>query len=166
MQPQPAEPAAERAVQPQPGEPSAEPAVEPQTASLWPESRTEPQPVAPPRPVFTTPWEPTPTEIREARATEILEGKRFSNAPARSVLSAIRAGMSDTEVLEILGDPDQRSRYTTAKLWIPFYTGPDSRRTDWIYRGEGRVVFSQNLDNGTLLAIRVIYDPRNDKGGR
>ncbi len=56
------------------------------------------------------------------------------------------------------GDPDARDRYTTSKLWIPFYSGPDSRRTDWIYHGEGRVVFSRNLDDGTLFAIRVLYD--------
>ena len=118
-------------------------------------------------PVFKIPsWDstpaepPTPTapETREERAAAILSGERFSNAPAGSALAEIRAGMSETEVREILGDPDARDRYTTSNLWIPFYTGPDSRRTDWIYRGQGRVVFSRNLDDGTLFAIRVLYD--------
>jgi hypothetical protein len=180
LQPQPAEPSAEGALQTQPAEPSSEhamqpPPAEPSMEKAMPPPPTEalarPQPVEPRMPVFKIPsWDstpaeprtpiptPSPAEIREERVAAILNGERFSNAPAGSALAEIRAGMSETEVREILGDPDARDRYTTSNLWIPFYTGPDSRRTDWIYRGEGRVVFSRNLDDGTLFAIRVLYD--------
>jgi hypothetical protein len=65
--------------------------------------------------------------------------------------------MSHDEVRDLLGAPDGRVNHTTAKAWIPFYTGPGAYLRDWIYEGEGRVVFS--LDDGSLEVIDVVYDP-------
>ena len=65
--------------------------------------------------------------------------------------------MRHDEVRRILGAPDDRINRFTAKAWIPFYTGPGAYLRDWIYEGEGRVVFS--LDDGALEVIDVVYDP-------
>ena len=47
----------------------------------------------------------------------------------------------------------------TGKAWIPFYFGPDATRTDWMYKGQGRVVFSRNKYSGALKVIRILYNP-------
>lgn len=98
---------------------------------------------------------PAPTD--EARAkSQAAKGKA---APTGAKLSSIKEGMSDTEVGKIMGFPDNTSSYMTGKAWIPFYFGPDTTRTDWLYRGQGRVVFSRNHYSGGLKVIRVDYNP-------
>ncbi len=47
----------------------------------------------------------------------------------------------------------------TGKAWIPFYDGPDTHRTDWIYSGKGRVVFSINRYSHDVQVIRVMHNP-------
>ena len=54
----------------------------------------------------------------------------YSEAPAGSELAKVQMGMSDAEVRKVLGDPDSSNAYMTAKLWIPFYFGPDTHRSD------------------------------------
>lgn len=79
--------------------------------------------------------------------------------PASSPLSKVEIGMNDTDVRNVLGNPDRANAYVTGKAWIPFYFGGDTTRTDWIYSGQGRVVFSRNQWSGALRVIRVDYDP-------
>ncbi|HYB12366.1 MAG TPA: hypothetical protein VEG67_02775 [Myxococcota bacterium] len=83
--------------------------------------------------------------------------------PPGSPLAKIQAGMSDTEVRKILGDPDNANGYITGKAFIPYYFGPDTSRTDWLYKGKGRVVFSRNRWSGNLTVVRVDYNP-NETG--
>ena len=84
---------------------------------------------------------------------------QYSNAPGGSALAKVSVGMNDTHVRKVLGDPDNANAYMTAKAWIPLYYGPDTHRTDWMYRGQGRVVFSRNPYSGGLKVIRVLYNP-------
>lgn len=86
---------------------------------------------------------------------------RYSNAPAGTRLAKIQFGMNDTEVRQILGNPSNSKSYMTGKAFIPFYYfwGGDSHRSDWIYRGQGRVVFSRSPRNGAMKVIRVMYNP-------
>jgi hypothetical protein len=79
--------------------------------------------------------------------------------PAGSPLSKITPGMGESDVREVLGDPDNQNSYQTGKAWIPYYHGPDTSRTDWMYKGKGRVVFSRNAYSGKLKVVRVIYNP-------
>lgn len=85
---------------------------------------------------------------------------QYSDAPAGSDLAKIQIGMNDAEVRKILGDPDDANAYMTGKAWIPFYYGPDTHRSDWMYKGKGRVVFSRNRWSGALKVIRVMYNPK------
>jgi hypothetical protein len=87
--------------------------------------------------------------------------RRFVGLPPGSPLAKIELGMHHSEVRRILGDPDDRRNRLTAKAWIPFYTGPGARLTDWIYDGVGRVVFS--LHTGTLEVFDVVHDPGEPK---
>ncbi|HVP29592.1 MAG TPA: hypothetical protein VMW35_10575 [Myxococcota bacterium] len=79
--------------------------------------------------------------------------------PPSSKLSKVAIGMSDEQVRELIGPPDTANGYITGKSFIPFYYGPDTARTDWKYKGQGRVVFSRNQWSGQLKVIRIDYDP-------
>jgi len=84
--------------------------------------------------------------------------------PAGSPLSKVELGTDDETVRGILGPPDKTSAYMTGKSWIPFYYGPDTHRTDWMYKGQGRVVFSRNRWSGQLKVIVITYDPNETAG--
>ena len=96
------------------------------------------------------------TDSRKA-AQQAAKGKK---PPSGSPLARVEKGMSDEQVRSLLGTPSDAVGYTTGKNWIPFYWGPDTSRTDWIYRGIGRVVFSRNRYSGGLKVIRVDYNPK------
>jgi hypothetical protein len=87
------------------------------------------------------------------------EKSQYSDAPAGSPLAKVELGMNDAEVRKILGDPDDSNAYMTGKAWIPFYYGPDTHRSDWMYKSQGRVVFSRNRWSGSMKVIRVLYNP-------
>jgi hypothetical protein len=89
------------------------------------------------------------------------ERRRVPGIPPDTPLAEIEIGMSYVDVRRILGDPDDRIDHTTAKAWIPFYTGPGAYLRDWIYEGSGRVVFSRHGDS--LHVIDVVYDPGQEK---
>jgi hypothetical protein len=84
----------------------------------------------------------------------------YSEPPAGSDLAKVQVGWNDAEVRKVMGDPDNANAYMTGKAWIPFYYGPDTHRTDWMYKGKGRVVFSRNRYSGSLKVIRVMYNPK------
>lgn len=78
--------------------------------------------------------------------------------PASSPLAKIEKGMSEGQVMEILGSPQSKGSYSTGKGHIPFYYGSDKRRRMWQYKGMGRVVFSK----GSFTRYKVIgveYNP-------
>jgi hypothetical protein len=80
--------------------------------------------------------------------------------PAGSPLAKVTVSMSEQEVREFLGAPDNSNSYMTGKAWIPYNFGAgDKSRTDWMYKGQGRVVFTQNQWNGRLSVIKVLYNP-------
>ncbi len=83
----------------------------------------------------------------------------YPGAPAGTALVKVDVGMNDTEVRKILGDPEDSKGYMTAKAWMPLYWGSDTHRTDWMYRGQGRIVFSRNRYSGGLEVIRVLHNP-------
>jgi outer membrane protein assembly factor BamE (lipoprotein component of BamABCDE complex) len=94
-----------------------------------------------------------------SHSESIATGDVENNPPADSVLIKIKKGMSADDVLSILGPPTSSNNYQTGKGWLPFYYGPDTSRSDFIYSGRGRVVFSHNRYSGELKVIRITYDP-------
>jgi len=79
-------------------------------------------------------------------------------------LSNVQRGMPDDQVRELLGTPTSTNHYPTGKGWIPFYGwwGGDAYRTEWIYKGQGRVVFNQRPFSSRLKVINVLSDPAED----
>lgn len=79
--------------------------------------------------------------------------------PSSSPLAKIELGMNDAQVRNAIGNPDNSKSYMTGKAWIPFYYGSDTHRSDWIYSGVGRVVFSRNRWSGGLKVVKLIHNP-------
>lgn len=84
-----------------------------------------------------------------------------ASVPASSPLAKIQVGMTAQEVSNILGMPTNQVSYASGKAWIPFYFGDDARRTEWSYKGMGRVVFSGGnvFGGGGGRVNRIDYDP-------
>jgi hypothetical protein len=84
--------------------------------------------------------------------------------PAGSALAKVQRGMPDDQVRDLVGTPSSTNHYPTGKGWIPFYGwwGGDAYRTEWIYKGKGRVVFNQRPFSSRLKVIRIVYDPSED----
>ena len=87
------------------------------------------------------------------------EKPQYTDPPAGSALAKVELGMNDAEVRKILGDPDNSNAYPTGKAFNPFYFGGDTHRSDWMYKGKGRVVFSRNRWSGTLKVVRTLHNP-------
>ena len=79
--------------------------------------------------------------------------------PASSPLAKIEIGMTDSDVRKILGEPSNTNDYMTGKAFIPYYYGSDTARSDYMYKGVGRVVFSRNRYSGALKVIKLIHNP-------
>ncbi len=82
----------------------------------------------------------------------------YSDPPPGSSLAKVELGMNEHDVRRLLGEPSDANAYQTGKAWIPYYYGPDTTRSDWMYGGIGRVVFSRNRYSGGLKVIRVMYN--------
>ncbi len=82
-------------------------------------------------------------------------------APA-SKFARLKFGMTQQQVMNAIGAPADSSAHETGKRWIPFYFGPDVRRMELLYAGEGCLSF--NLGNAfggggdELIAIEA--DPK------
>jgi hypothetical protein len=82
--------------------------------------------------------------------------------PAGSKLAKVQLNMHPGQVTEIMGEPTSQNTYQTGKAWIPYYYGSDTHRTEWNYKGVGRVVFGVNRWSGKQKVTRVDYDPTED----
>jgi len=83
--------------------------------------------------------------------------------PAGTLLSKVSLGMNDTEVRNAIGAPTNTNTYPTGKQFIPYYFGPDVMRTDWKYKGQGRVVFSHDRYGSNMKVVEINYNP-NETG--
>jgi len=97
----------------------------------------------------------------KAEKSEVAEKANagIASVPDDSPLAKVTIGMSDSDVRKVLGEPSSQNAYMTGKSWIPFYFGPDASRTDYVYDGIGRVVFSRNQYSGQLKVIDVVHAP-------
>ncbi len=75
-----------------------------------------------------------------------------------SKFSKVRPGMSRQQVESLIGPPTSIRGHITGKQFIPFYFGGDTYRTDWYYKNEGELTFSQRAFGTSaegLIYIRV-----------
>jgi hypothetical protein len=124
-----------------------------ETATAAPAAAAAPSSTAPAaKPAETAPAEGAPTALEET-AKKPIPGTK---------LATITAGMSEAQVIAILGAPTSQQNYVTGKAFIPMYYGPDTSRLDYRYKGVGIVVFTRNRYSGGTEVIRVDHDPSED----
>ena len=67
----------------------------------------------------------------------------ITGKPARnSKFTRLQIGMPMQQVVDIAGQPTDRGAYVTGKAWIPFYFGSDRHRFEFVYKGQGRLIFA------------------------
>lgn len=72
----------------------------------------------------------------------------------------ITHGMSMEEVVSLLGQPTATTSRITGKAWAPFYYGGDTARLFALYKGKGRIVFSNASQFSPVWRVMdIVKDP-------
>jgi len=75
-----------------------------------------------------------------------------------NAFSQIHEGMTDAEVVKLLGEPSGRREFPSPKAFAPYYFGSDTWRSEWSYKGKGRVLFTRNKYNGQYTVLESTVD--------
>jgi hypothetical protein len=70
------------------------------------------------------------------------EGEVTGKPAPGSKFSQLKVGMSSSQVLSMLGQPNDQGAHPTGKAFIPFYFGSDRFRYEVVYKGQGRLLFA------------------------
>ena len=85
------------------------------------------------------------------------EGEITGIPAPNSKFTQLQIGMGMKQVTDIAGQPTDQGAYVTGKAFIPFYFGGDRHRFEFVYKGEGRLIFAGgslgNLSGGNLIWI-------------
>jgi hypothetical protein len=95
------------------------------------------------------------------------EGEITGKPAKNSKFTKLQIGMPMQQVVDLAGAPTDRGAYVTGKAWIPFYFGSDRHRFEFVYKGQGRLIFAGgslgDYTGGNL--IWIIHNP-NEPGYR
>jgi hypothetical protein len=101
---------------------------------------------------------------REAGKAEKVKAPTAKRGGSHS-LSIVKEGMSMQEVYDLVGPPTATTTYQTGKAWIPFnFRGKDNVRTVALYRGQGRVVFSNQSNYSSAWRVIEVQLNKNESG--
>lgn len=97
-----------------------------------------------------------------ATATTASESKSNSSDGKFAPITEVKVGMSLEQAYAIAGYPTATSSYETGKRWVPFnFKGGDVTRTAALYKGQGRIVFSNNSAYSSGMSVaEVQVDPK------
>jgi hypothetical protein len=76
------------------------------------------------------------------------EGEVTGKPAPGSKFGQLKVGMSSSQVLSILGQPNDQGAHPTGKAFIPFYFGSDRFRYEVVYKGQGRLLFAGSAGFG------------------
>lgn len=80
-------------------------------------------------------------------------------------ISEVRVGMSLEQAYAIAGHPTATTSYETGKRWVPFnFKGGDVTRTAALYKGQGRIVFSNNSAYSSGMSVAEVQLDPKEKG--
>jgi hypothetical protein len=105
-------------------------------------------------------------EVAEATAQRSAEPAPVPRSEGQyHPISVVRPGMSRTEAVALVGQPTASHQHQTGKAWRPFnFRGQDVVREQALYRGQGRIVFSNTSHySGEWEVLEVILD-ENESG--
>jgi hypothetical protein len=95
------------------------------------------------------------------------EGEITGVPAAGSKFAKLKIGMSREEVYGLVGQPTDQGAYVTGKAWIPFYHGSDRVRWEAVYKGHGRLIFSQQAGWASSdFHLTWIIHSANERGYR
>ena len=77
------------------------------------------------------------THSKPGASSALPESHIEGNIPPNAPFAKIKIGMGQGQVHSILGQSTDSKTYQTGKMWIPFYFGNDTLRTEELYRGVG-----------------------------
>lgn len=84
-----------------------------------------------------------------------VQGKPADN----SKFETLKMGMTDWQVIGLVGAPTDQSSYPTGKAFIPFYYGSGQFETMFFYKGMGRLLFSHaNQYSRDRMLIGIEHD--------
>ena len=103
--------------------------------------------------------QPAKAEPAPAKA----EAPKGVKPPAGHRMAKLMLDMSAQQVQEIMGAPSAEARYPTGKSFAPFqYSNDSGWRTEYKYKGQGRIVFADPRWGGSMKVVRIDYDPTED----
>lgn len=85
---------------------------------------------------------------------------------ANSRFTQLRIGMPQQQVVDLVGQPTDQGAYVTGKAFIPFYFGSDKTRWEMVYKGQGRLIFSNQAGFGSGHYLTWIIHNANEGGYR
>lgn len=85
---------------------------------------------------------------------------------ANSRFTQLRIGMPQQQVVDLVGQPTDQGAYITGKAFIPFYYGSDKSRWEMVYKGQGRLIFSNQAGFGSGYYLTWIIHNANEGGYR
>jgi hypothetical protein len=94
------------------------------------------------------------------------EGEITGVPAAKSRFTRLRIGMSQQQVVDVAGQPTDQGAYVTGKAFIPFYFGSDRSRWEMVYKGQGRLIFSNQAGFGSGYYLTWIIHNANEGGYR
>jgi len=98
----------------------------------------------------------------QARAAEIADARQ--SGAYKPITSAV-VGMSQDEVMSLCGPPTATTSHMTGKQWKPFnFKGSDTMRTYLLYKGQGRVVMSNDSHYSTSAHVLEVMINPNETG--
>lgn len=91
----------------------------------------------------------------------------ISGVPAAgSRFTKLKIGMSQQQVTDLVGQPTDQGAYVTGKAFIPFYFGSDKTRWEMVYKGQGRLIFSNQAGFGSGHYLTWVIHNANEGGYR
>lgn len=88
------------------------------------------------------------------------EGEIVGTIRPSSRFARVRIGMSEQEVENLIGRPNDLDGHITGKAFIPFYFGGDTNRLEAFYKGEGIISYAPTHFAGMAnTVVRIIADP-------
>jgi outer membrane protein assembly factor BamE (lipoprotein component of BamABCDE complex) len=106
---------------------------------------------------------------KKAASKKTTQKKAAAPAPAAAgkakPITEVKVGMSMAQAYAIAGQPTATTTYQTGKAWIPFnFKGGDTARQAALYKGQGRIVFSNESHySGNWRVLEVLVNP-NESG--
>ncbi len=84
--------------------------------------------------------------------------------PGNGSFDRITHGMSMEEVFSLIGQPTATTSRITGKAWAPFYYGGDTARMFALYKGKGRIVFSNASQFSPVWRVMDIARDPSESG--